>query len=71
MKIHAEIEYKNKDGLSIHSDICPPNCQDMSDAEYRKIIHQCLDEWLDNSKGTGGMYIKNENHNFEFFKDPS
>ena len=62
MKVHAEIEYV-KDGKNIHSDICPPKCS--SDGrkyeEYRKLIHEFLDEWLDESGGTGRFYIGAEN----------
>jgi len=57
--IHAEIEYTNAEGYSVHSDVCPPNCSPtgLQDEEYRKFLHDVLDEWLDKSKGTGGFYI--------------
>jgi len=66
-KVHAEIAYTRKDGMTIHSDICPADCdpQGIIEKDYRDILHACLDEWLDNSKGTGGFYIKNENYEIE------
>jgi len=67
MAVHAEIEYtRESDGVSIHSDICPPDCDiQNADAEYRGFLHACLDEWLDNSKGTGAFYICAEDHKFD------
>lgn len=68
-KVHAEIEYtRESDNTPIHSDICPRECSsnNLKDPEYRKFIHDCLDEWLDNSNGTGGFYIKNQNYKFDF-----
>lgn len=66
-KIHAEIEYTDTEKGSIHSDICPPKCSPdgLSDPEYRKFLHQALDEWLDKSNGTGIFYIKSEDHKDE------
>jgi hypothetical protein len=32
----------------------------MSDAEYRDFLHECLDEWLNKSRGTGYFYIAEE-----------
>jgi hypothetical protein len=67
--IHAEIEYLTKDGINIHSDICPPDCYsgNLSDQAYREYLHDCLDEWLENSNGTGGFYIKEEKYRFEMY----
>ena len=66
-KVHAEIEYLNKDNTKVHSDICPPNCnsEGLNDVNYRIFLHKCLDEWLDNSRGTCGFYIKDESYEFE------
>ena len=63
-KVHGEIEYtRGEDGVSVHSDVCPPDCDfDNINAEYRKFLHDALDEWLDKSNGTGGFYIKQENY---------
>ena len=71
MTIHAEIEYVRKeDNMRIHSDICPPNCNfENIDKEYRKFLHSCLDEWLDESNGTCGFYIKEEKYNFDIYRD--
>ena len=61
MPVHAEIEYINEKGQSIHSDICPRDCDFKNiDKEYRDFLHKCLDEWLNNSNGTGVFYIKEE-----------
>lgn len=64
--VHAEIEYTATDGGLIHSDICPPNHSSahMQSKEYREFVHQCLDEWLDKSNGTGGFYIMQEGYKF-------
>jgi len=59
--VHAEVEYTNKNGDSIHSDLCPADCRfENIDDDYRNILHKCLDEWLNNSNGTGMFYIANE-----------
>lgn len=68
--VHAEIEYQREDGTWVHSDICPPECspdnfnrifkRDTGSFTYRQYLHSCLDEWLDNSNGTGCFYIKDE-----------
>lgn len=56
--IIAQIEYINKDLESVHSDICPPNHALVKlTPEYRKMLHECLDEWLDKSGGTGCFFI--------------
>lgn len=60
--IVAEIEYTKKDGNNIHSDL---DFDFGSKEEMRKILHDCLDEWLDKSDGTGGFYLRNEKHLFE------
>ena len=61
--VHAEIEYER-----IHSDVCPPKCssKNLKNKEYRKFIHSVLDEWLDESKGKGGFYIKEEGYDFHY-----
>lgn len=49
----AEIEY---DG--VHSDICMVhNGTYAVTPDYRTFLHQCLDEWLDRSRGTGIFWI--------------
>ena len=60
--VHAEIEYFNKTKNHwVHSDICPPGCSSNGiDEEYKKYLHDCLEEWLTTSNGTGGFYIKQE-----------
>jgi hypothetical protein len=56
-RVCAEFQYEG-DGSPIHSDICPHNCDAKHMTEkYRAFLHSCLDEWLDNSNGTGGFII--------------
>lgn len=50
----AEIMYTDKRG-SIHSDVCGR----MHDTEWHELLHNCLDEWLRNSNGTGVFYVGN------------
>ena len=65
-KVHAEIEYVNNKGENIHSYICPDDCSSKHlDAEYRKLLHSCLDEWFNNAAGTGGFYVKEESYEIE------
>jgi len=68
--VHAEIEYLTRAEMcnKVHSDICPPGCSsaNMDDESWRKFLHECLDEWLDTSDGTGGFYIKQEGYKFDF-----
>lgn len=63
-KVHAEIEYYSEErGINIHSDMCPFECNfENISSEYRKYLHDSLDEWLDKSNGTGAFYIKAEEH---------
>lgn len=63
--VQAEIEYfDSKKNHWIHSDIEPKGCssETLKDVEYRKFLHDCLDEWLDNSNGSGTFYIEEENY---------
>ena len=68
--VHAEIEYilenEEHEAHSVHSDICPPGCEmsNSSDEEYRKLLHDCLDEWLEKSRGTGIFYITGEREKY-------
>ena len=68
IRVHAQIEY-NEDGKKdspVHSDICPPNCDfEKISGEYRKFYHNCLDEWLDRSKGTGAFWIAEHGYEME------
>ena len=64
-KVHAEIEYFNKEGKHwVHSDICPPNCSNehLDNKEWRQFLHDCLDEWLEKSNGSGIFYIKEDGY---------
>lgn len=74
LHVHAEIEYQAETEElgkhSVHSDICPPDCdlKNISE-EYRKFLHDNLDEWLNNSKGTGIFYITGETEKYFSSKD--
>jgi hypothetical protein len=68
MKFCGEIAYDTNDG-NVHSDICF-NCNPKSDhieitENYRALVHQCLDEWLNNSNGTGAFWLGNP----DYFKE--
>lgn len=58
----GEIIYLNEDNHLVHSDIGVSDASGLADAKYRKFLHRCLDEWLDESKGTGVFYIGNRFH---------
>lgn len=62
--IPAEIIYQRPDGVFIHSDIGVRCADNLSDEEWRKYLHDCLDEWLDESRGTGVFYIGDRNHHY-------
>lgn len=55
------IEYQTKDG-NLHSDICY-RCDGENDKEltedYKDFLHNCLEEWLNNSNGTGIFWVGN------------
>jgi hypothetical protein len=58
MKFCGEITYDNHKG-GVHSDICW-NCDTKGqpmDPDYRKFLHDCLDEWINKSKGTGAFWL--------------
>ena len=63
--VHTEIEYRTENEElgehTVHSDVCPPNCSlENITEDYRKFLHGVLDEWLNNSGGTGIFYITGE-----------
>lgn len=57
----AGITYMEGETL-VNSDICPPGCLagNMGRDEWRKFLHDTLDEWLDNSGGTGHFIVGGE-----------
>ena len=61
MKFCGEIAYELEDIGGVHSDICwncNPNTEDKTiTLEYRQLLHNCLDEWLDKSNGKGGFWV--------------
>jgi hypothetical protein len=65
MKFCGEIQYETPEG-NVHSDICF-NCNPSNDARtltenYRKFVHECLDEWLNKSNGTGAFWLGDPNY---------
>jgi len=52
----GEIQYGNEIAGWTHSDICWHKSTPVS-TEYRLLLHECLDEWLDRSNGTGAFWI--------------
>lgn len=79
MKFCGEIQYDRgydengnptKD-FWIHSDIChdcgSTNGSEMSE-EYRKFLHDALDEWLDNANGTGAFWLGDPEYLLKEFK---
>lgn len=59
MKFHGEIQYETNDG-NVHSDICfrcGADDEKELTLEHRQFLHDCLDEWLNKSKGTGAFWI--------------
>ena len=59
MWVRSEIQYftdKDENGFYnklVHSD----TDGDINDPEYREFAHKLLDEWLNNSNGTEGIYF--------------
>ena len=68
MSVCAEISYATKDG-GIHSDVCPEgHLLENVDGEHRELLHACLDEWLNQSNGTGYFFMGNSNY-YRFIPD--
>jgi len=61
MPVCGEICYEcERDGVqtSVHSDVCPPNHNiGKADESYRSLMHDCLDEWMNKSGGTGYFFL--------------
>ena len=61
----AEIEYIDENLETRHSDIGPHGgLMKNITPEHRKFLHDNLDEWLDNSDGTGIFYITGESDEY-------
>lgn len=72
MKVHSEIIYTKKSNSldsttnilthhSVHSDACPKDCDfNNLTKDHKQYLHDLLDEWLNESNGTGIFYIKEE-----------
>ena len=65
-RIISEVEYTNENGDSVHSDL--DFDFDLKE-QMRPVLHECLDEWLDKSNGSGGFYLRNTNHHFEDYDE--
>ena len=52
----GEISYDTPEG-GVHSDICHHNDDQPIGDGYRKFLHDCLDEWLNKSNGTGAFWV--------------
>lgn len=61
MKFCAEIIYEDTEKGNVQSDICwncSPRTEDKAiTEEYRQLLHDCLDEWLNKSNGTGAFWV--------------
>ena len=60
----AQIEYYDPEReMWIHSDIEPAKC-DFANLKFnhKKFLHDCLDEWIKKSNGTGIFYIGDTTH---------
>lgn len=59
-KFCAEIAYDSLAGW-VHSDLCwrcrPGVDPERVTEEYRKLLHDCLDEWLNRSNGSGAFWV--------------
>lgn len=55
MEFCGEIQYETDAG-NVHSDICFHSENPMNE-DFRQFLHDCLDEWLNKSKGTGAFWI--------------
>lgn len=73
MRFCGEITYEQNEMGSVHSDICWRCNLDKEEAtiseEYRKILHDCLDEWLDKSNGTGAFWVGDYTYFWNWCKD--
>lgn len=59
VSVCGEIEYESREvGGAVHSDIClVHNGKYAVTPDYREFLHNCLDEWIDKSGGTGIFWI--------------
>lgn len=59
-------------GYWVHSDICfhnGLNDENGMTEEYREFLHNCLDEWLNKSNGTGAFWVGDEDYFNNFGKE--
>ena len=58
--------------LWVHSDICYHNGLNNEDGmteEYREFLHNCLNEWLNKSNGTGAFWVGDPEYFNEWGKE--
>jgi hypothetical protein len=64
MEINGEIFYDRGfddngnpvEGFWIHSDLYKASDKELTE-DFRQFLHDCLDEWLNKSKGTGAFWV--------------
>lgn len=56
MDFCGEITYDTEKG-GVHSDICVHSNEEAVTDDYRQFLHNCLDEWLNKSNGTGAFWV--------------
>jgi hypothetical protein len=72
MKFCSEIQYSKQNGESVHSDICFACGGDGSKEltnDHRQLLHDCLDEWLNKSDGTGFFFVANREDLINEFRE--
>lgn len=56
MDFCGEITYDTENG-GVHSDIGVRSNEEAVTDDYRQFLHNCLDEWLNKSNGTGAFWV--------------
>ena len=56
MEFCGEITYDTEKG-GVHSDIGVCSNEEAVTDDYRQFLHNCLDEWLNKSNGTGAFWV--------------
>lgn len=65
----GEIQYTTDAG-NVHSDICFHSAYfDEPQEDFRQFLHDCLDEWLNKSNGTGAFWIGDPDY-FKGWQEP-
>lgn len=64
MEFCGEIAYETENG-SVHSDICWHH-NEMVSEDFRRFLHDCLDEWLNKAKGNSAFWLGDYKYFSEF-----